>query len=653
MVFWTTSWRIEALARGLVGGLAALGALLSALSLAPLARANGRMPGATELSIARSDRQHLLARATFGLVQSFDGGDSWQWICEQAINVSGESDPPLALTEDGSLILLPTVGATLISRDKGCTWSIAPELADSKAIDLTVDPTDPSHVLVVTSTIDAIDAMGLVTYINVVFETRDNAASWQVVATLASDFEIETLEVAPSDPRRIYVSGTSNESPLIGVIERTDDAGGNWQRTTLDLPPSSGSLFVSAVDPNNPDRLWVRVPAQGDRFGLFPASLLISSDAGESFEMVGATAQGMLGFALSPDGTELAYGGPFDGLFVGPSDGSAPIEKVSDLRVRCLRWNADGLYACGLEPQDPFSVGLSTDKGASFQPIYKMADTCPQECADATSFAAACQQPWTGISMRIAPDAADCTLPWPSVMPDAGSDGDAGSTDAGSTDAGAERDGAQEDAATAPVERPGSDGCSCHAVGAGRDRGKLLGMSALVLGFSLVRLRRRRRKRIAAACALLVALIGCGDDAANAEPPVNEADAGAMFVACPDTIPDFESGLAVLGDQGHIQAVLLDASDFPARKYANEWTLELTDESGDVLDDVTVTNVETFMPVHGHYGRPPANFDPLEQPEQLRAEIHFTMRGPWEVRIKASSPSAGDDLIVFDVCVYE
>ena len=640
-----------------------LGALLGVLQLAPLARANGRMPGATELSIARSDGQHLLARATFGLVQSFDGGDSWQWICEQAINVSGESDPPLALTEDGSLILLPTVGATLISRDEGCSWAGAPELADSKAIDLTVDPTDPKHVLVVTSTIDEIDETGLVSYINVIFETRDNAASWQVVATLASDFKIETLEVAPSEPRRIYVSGTASESPLIGVIERSDDAGANWQRTTLDLPPSSGSLFVSAVDPNDPDRLWVRVPAQGDRFGLFPASLLISSDAGESFEMLGGTAQGMLGFALSPDGTELAYGGPFDGLFVGPADGSGPIEKVSDLRVRCLRWNAEGLYACGLEPQDPFSVGVSIDHGASFRPVYKMADTCPQECADASSFAAACQQPWIGVGMRIASDGEGCAVPWANLTPDAGSEGDAGPedagavdggvTDAGATDAGAEHDAALDGAPTVPTEPRASDGCSCRAVGAGRDAGTPFGLSVLALVVGLVHLRRRRRKRFGAAAALFVVLMGCGDDAASTEPPANDDDAGAMFVACPDTIPRFESGLEALGERGHIQAVLLDASDFPARKYSNEWTLELTDESGDALDDVTVTKVETFMPVHGHYGRPPADFEALEAPEQLRAEIHFTMRGPWEVRIEASSPSAGDDLIVFDVCVYE
>src|SRR5687768_10904563 len=69
---------------------------------AETARANGRLPGATELAINRSDPDHLIARATFGMVQSFDGGASWQWICERAVNVSGEADPPVTVTEDGT-----------------------------------------------------------------------------------------------------------------------------------------------------------------------------------------------------------------------------------------------------------------------------------------------------------------------------------------------------------------------------------------------------------------------------------------------------------------------------------------------------------------------------------------------------------------------
>jgi hypothetical protein len=480
-----------------------------------LAQANGRMPGATELTISRSDPSHVLARATFGLVQSFDHGESWQWICEQAVNVSGEADPPIALTEDGSLVLLPPAGGTLISHDRGCSWSPAPPpLMGRRAIDLTLDPSDAARVLVATSTVLNIDDQGLVEYENVLVETRDNAATWTVLGTLPSDFRIETLELAPSDDARIYVSGTASESPLIGVIERSEDGGETWTRTTLDLPPSSGSLFISAIDPGDPDRLWVRLPAQGDRFGLFPASLLVSSDKGVSFAMLAATEMGMLGFAVSPDGTQLAYGGPADGLRIGPSDGSGAFTKVSDLRVRCLRWNADGLYACGSEPNDPFSVGLSTDQGVTFRPVYTMADTCPQSCAQGTSFAMTCETSWTGIGPAIAASGETCSVPWarPQPAPDAGSDpgtadsGVQGGTGGGGDDlgdgglAGRGTDGSaasSDDGGRAMQERARTDGgCSCIAA-PGTTRAASAGAwGALGLWLLAGRWRRIRRARL-------------------------------------------------------------------------------------------------------------------------------------------------------------
>ena len=597
------------------------------------AHANGRMPGATEFSVGVVDPQHLIARATYGLVQSFDGGASWQWICEQAINVSGESDPPIAQTADGSIVLLPTVGSSLISRDSGCTWEEAPSpLRGSKPIDLTVDRNAASHVLVVTSTIDEIDDKGLVSYANVLFETADNAASWREVGRLRSDFKIETVEIAPSDSRRIYVSGTASASPLIGVIERSDDGGAHWERTTLDLPATSGSLFISAVDPSNPDRLWVRVPAQGDRFGIFPASLLFSRDRGASFVMLGATRMGMLGFALSPDGKQVAYGGPADGLFVGPSDGSGGYQQFP-LRVRCLRWNADALYACGTEPQDPFSVGRSVDQGATFEPMYRLRDTCPQACADGTSFAKRCEPAWSGVAQRIAADAASCRLPWPEPEPEPAP---TPAADAEAPDA-ATPDGAARDAGE-PVAAHGG-GCAVAAV-SGRGA-SLLWLMLLVVA------RRSRRRALMPLLLLALAAASCGADDDPA--PASTGVSGA-FAACPPELPAFAPGLRAPGERGRMAATLLDASRLPPRKYENAWTVQLEGADGSELRGLQVSRVETFMPVHGHYGRPPAEFE--TDAGELRATIHFTMRGPWQVLIGARA-EAGEDEITFEVCVEE
>jgi photosystem II stability/assembly factor-like uncharacterized protein len=464
--------------------------VVSLVGLPALAHANGRMPGANDVAFDNSDPQHLVARATFGVVQSFDRGTSWQWICEQAIDTSGViADPPLGVVADGSLVLLPPSGGALVSRDRGCSWLSAPApLVGHRGVDLTIDPGDAAHLLVLTSTIQGTDAQGFGVYANLAIETRDSAHSWSLLATLPEDFEAETLEVAPSDAQRIYVSGTASRNPRLGILLRSDDGGESWTQSSLELPAGTGSLLISAIDPNLADRLWLRVPARGDTIGILPARLYLSEDKGASFRMLANTRRGMFGFALSPDGTELAYGGPSDGLFVGPSDGSGAFEKVSDLGVRCLRWPAaDALYVCGTEPKDAFTLGVSRDKGASFEALYRMLETCPQECAEETSFGALCPDAWSSTGPFIRASGAMCSVDWAVPAADAGAmdEQDAGPAelDAGLT----EEDGGltQSDAALledAGQARPGKDaGCACRLAGKegalpGLDLSMLLGL---------------------------------------------------------------------------------------------------------------------------------------------------------------------------------
>jgi photosystem II stability/assembly factor-like uncharacterized protein len=471
-----------------------------------LALANGRMPGASDVAFDHADAEHLVARATFGVVQSFDRGKSWQWICEQAIETAGlVADPPVALVADATQVLLPPTGGALLSRVKGCSWDAGPApLAGKRGVDLTLDPSDAAHLLVLTSTLQHIED-GFGVYENLLIETRDSAQHWSVLATLPADFEAETVEVAASDAQRIYVSGTASRNPRLGMLLRTENGGGDWLQTTMDLPAGTGSLLISAIDPHDADRLWVRVPARGDTIGVLPARLYLSEDKGANFRMLADTKRGMFGFALSPDGTQLAYGGPSDGLFVGPSDGSGTFEKVNSLGVRCLRWPAaDALYACGSEPRDKFSLGVSHDDGANFEGLYRMLETCPAECPDDSAFAHVCQEAWSNIRPFVGASGAMCAVPWAAPPPDA--DAGAPETDAGSPDAGAaERDAGppeadasgetddEEDAGANPTGKRA--GCSCGLVGAGQNA-RAMDLSPLaLLGLWLARRRIGKRSR--------------------------------------------------------------------------------------------------------------------------------------------------------------
>lgn len=472
-------------------------ASLFASSLLPsTAAANGRMPGANDIVFDGGDPAHLVARATFGIMQSFDSGASFQWICERIIDVSGVvSDPPLGVMHDGSLVLLPPTGSALISHDHGCSFAREEaELAGQRGVDLTVDPGDPHRVLLLMSTIDEIDLEGYAIFRNTLSHSTDDAKTFSLLSNLPSDFEAETVEVAKSSPLRIYVSGTSSKNGRLGILERSEDGGKTWTRRTLDLPPGSGSLFISGIAPDDADRLWVRIPARGDTLGILPARLMFSTDGGDTFEQLAATQKAMFGFALSPDGKELAYGGPSDGLFVGPSDGSGPFEKKNELGVRCLRWTEQGgLYACGSEPQDPFSVGVSYDRGVTFMSLYRMRDTCPQACDESSLFNRECREEWALTSPFIRAEPLMCAVEWstPDTEP------------VFNTDAGVEPDAATpskpDDRDAAPSEHdasapPKADGCGCR-LGPEDNAARVLPWFSLLFGlFGFRRSRRRARK---------------------------------------------------------------------------------------------------------------------------------------------------------------
>lgn len=396
--------------------LAALVCLISTV-----VQANGRIPGATGLAIHPTDGQQLLLGLTYGLALSRDGGGSWTWMCEKQIEGNGgDVDPSIVVTGDGTLVVLSlTNGGVLVSRDDGCSFERAlGPLQGQRGIDLTLDPSQPSRVLALTSTILEVAESGRPRYRNLLAHSLDHGQSWQVLAELPEDLAAETVEVAPSDPGRIYVSGTASADPLQGIIERSHDGAVTWTRSTVRLPHGSGSLFLSGIHPTDPDRLWFRVPGRGDIYGVLPARLWLTTDAAHSFTPVADTTHGMLGFAVSPSGDRVVFGGPLDGLYVAPADASAAPTKISELRVNCLRWHASGLYVCAGEPADPYSLGVSAEPLQGFMPLWQRADTCRAACTAPSSLELNCRDAWDMIAPLAGAVTALCELQPP--IPDAG-----------------------------------------------------------------------------------------------------------------------------------------------------------------------------------------------------------------------------------------
>jgi hypothetical protein len=418
------------------------------------AHANGRLPGATGLAINPADERQMLLGLSYGLALTRDGGASWTWMCEQQIEGNGSDvDPSIAVTSDGTLVVLSlTNGGVLVSRDDGCSFErpMGP-LQGNRGVDLTLDPSRSGHVLALMSTIIEVVDAGYPRFRNFLAHSLDHGRSWEVLAELPDDLSAETVEIAAADANRIYVSGTASADPLQGIVERSDDGGLSWTRTTVRLPHGSGSLFLSGIHPTDPDRLWFRVPGRGDVYGLLPARLWLSSDGAASFDQVADTQAGMLGFAVSPDGDRVAFGGPTDGLFVAPSDASAAPTKVSDLRVHCLRWNSSGLYVCAGEPTDPYSLGYAAEPTQGFVPLWHRANTCRGTCTSPSPLEMTCRAPWELIAPMIGAATAVCDAN--SSMPDAG-------IDTGSDGGGAVVDASRVTAEPTKLARAPSSGCT-------------------------------------------------------------------------------------------------------------------------------------------------------------------------------------------------
>ena len=78
--------------------------LASLLGPAP-AHANGAFPSSGQIVLDPNDDARVGIRATYGLVETADGGASFRWTCETALGYSGTEHPQLGITGEGTVTL--------------------------------------------------------------------------------------------------------------------------------------------------------------------------------------------------------------------------------------------------------------------------------------------------------------------------------------------------------------------------------------------------------------------------------------------------------------------------------------------------------------------------------------------------------------------
>lgn len=436
----------------------ACAATLLAGMLAPAqALANGRYPASQQLVVDPGNPARLWLRATYGVLTSPDAGKNWDYLCEAAVGFNTTEDPMFGVTKNGTLFAASNEGL-LTTRDEGCSFGGDPDVGQRITRDLAVEG-DQSHVLVLTT-----ESRPNGNYLLRVHRSDEASANFAPIGgPISQDVLGLTLDPAPSDPKRIYVSGvvyaqsaaaieagvlspdaSAGDAP--GVLLRSKDGGMTWERLYIPGATVSYQPFIAAVHPTNPDVLYVRVMGPPQTFDSVESFLLYSEDGGDHFREVFRKKADMLGFALSKDGQTVFVGmgdthdpsRPADASVLGIYAASAPDLTFSRRlvgQVSCLTESDAGLYVCGGHDTVGWEVGLSTDGGQTATPLFDFKKSRgPLACAAGTPSSAACENTWPsvcgqlGVSCTLGPPPLDfdASFPPPKTTPARKKDGGCG-----------------------------------------------------------------------------------------------------------------------------------------------------------------------------------------------------------------------------------
>jgi len=372
--------------------------------------------------------ERMIIETNRGLMVSSDGQASFQLLCSDAVWGADAQPDPILVGGDGQLSVATFSNGLVVGAANLCDWhSVAGPLGAAPAFDLVAAPGAPDRRYLLAST--GPSSTGL-------FVTDDAGASWNAVGT--GQVPYTRVRLAPSNPARLYRSAVDvgPNAEILHKLSVSSDGGQTATEYAIPLGPQELQARLLAVDPSDPDRVYLHVEATSLEL---PERLIVTTDAGQSFATL-ATLPAMNGFAMSPDGQNLWVGGA-TGLWRSTDRGATFVALDSSglTRVGCLDYHQGLLYACGVT-NDDFNISVSSDGGASFRRVLAFPQvTTGLACPGTSTVGPVCQGPIIQFRMEVSTP---------------GSSGTGGVTDTGAS--GTQVSGAGAGGTSAPAATTGS-----------------------------------------------------------------------------------------------------------------------------------------------------------------------------------------------------
>jgi MYXO-CTERM domain-containing protein len=448
------------------------------------ARANGAFPDSLNIMTPDALPDDIFLATNFGLVTSIDDGQTWTYACEQTANNFAtlyQVGPPPT-----NRIFATSLAGFIYTDDQSCSWSIGGGAASGATVsDLFPDPTNANRVLAVVAI--ATDGGSGIAY--QILQSSDGGATFaaQPLYSAASGDDISGVEISRSSPTTLYLTLTSGTTHAPKIAQSTNN-GASWQLHDLSghLPPGTNFIRLIAVDPTNPQKVFLRIRSPGD--GGTMEGVAVTTDGGATASTPLSFPGGILSaFTRMSSGTIVLGGvvGTTNVAYTSTDDGVSfqPVNRAQP-SFRALSSRGSTLFVVADNQADGYAIGTSTDVGKTWTPLMAYEDIQ----AITTCLKTACQ---TDCLMRAgagqwSPDMCAATaMPLPI---DGGADAGpiVGGHDAGAAGHGG---GGTTDAGTTPGGKT-SSGCHCATAPSGAPNWPTL--AGLALGLALIVTRRRR-----------------------------------------------------------------------------------------------------------------------------------------------------------------
>jgi hypothetical protein len=358
------------------------------LAIAPAAVANGAFPDEFSVHFPVPSPHRILLGANFGLIISEDDGATWRYACEPWVTEGSDAALSQASVDfyqvcaDGA-VLAQSIHVTR-SSDDGCTWPQSagvitdPHLA---VVDLFPDPNDATFVIAVQ---EGTSGSALVV-------SHDGGVTFVGPSLLPLDAIITGIEISETLPTVVYATSFANATATQGDqtrLWRSEDKGVTWTSTLIPEDQSTEPRIM-AVDPANSDIVYLRV------IGALSDSVVITEDQGQTFTTPLTINGKFTSFLRATDGT--LYAGSSVGNLYSRAPGATTFSVTPGPLFRCLgqRPGSSRIYACGDFTIDPFSLGYSDDRGATFHRVMDFTDILgPLTCS---TVATNCESHWARI----------------------------------------------------------------------------------------------------------------------------------------------------------------------------------------------------------------------------------------------------------------